>query len=92
MKQKANRKKWCCPAISLGLAVLLLPFSNGSAPFFFWGNLCNDAAVFGKCSFRGYLLCAEKGKSMAYCGLFMLERRRPFLALYGFSIQAGGLL
>ena len=63
---------------------------------FFRGNLCNDAAVFGKCSFRGYLLCAEKRKRMVCCRLFVHNGRglfscavQLFHAGNGFVIKRG---
>ena len=72
MERKMGGKNGVTRPFHLALLCLaplccFLPFSNGSSPFlFFRGNLCNDAADFGKCSFRGYLLCAEKRKSVAY--------------------------
>ena len=98
MERKMGRKKWCYPAISLGLAVLgaavlLFAVQQWLSPFLFFGATFVMMLLFLANSASGvtfYVL--KKEKAWLTAAFLCWNAAGFFLALYSFSVQAMVLL
>ena len=98
MERKMGRKKWCYPAISLGLAVLyavllLCAVQQWLSPFLFFGATFVMMLLFLANAASGvtfYVL--KKEKAWLTAAFLCWNAAGFFLALYSFSVQAMVLL
>ena len=92
MERKTNRKKWCYPAISLGLAVLyavllLCAVQQWLSPFLFF------EAMFVANAASGVTFSVLKKENAWFVAAFLCTTAAAFfLVLYSFFMQAMVLL
>ena len=90
MERKTNRKKWCYPAISLGLAVL---YAVLLSPFLFFEATFVLLLLFVANAASGVTFSVLKKENAWFVAAFLCTTAAAFfLVLYSFFMQAMVLL